>query len=120
MTRRARPEDAIQRAVFQHIRARGVQGLVAFHVPMGGWRRPTEAAILRGLGATAGIPDVIAIHDGKVFALELKAPSGRPTPAQLDMISRINEAGGFATVVYGLDAALRVLESWGLLVGRSA
>jgi hypothetical protein len=30
---RRRPEDVIQRAVFQHIRTRGVKGLVAVHYP---------------------------------------------------------------------------------------
>jgi hypothetical protein len=60
-----RPEDQIQRAVFQHIRARGVAGLVAIHVPNGGYRRPVEAAIMKGLGVTAGAPDVLLWHDHK-------------------------------------------------------
>ena len=59
MPRRRRPEDAIQRAVFQHIKARGVAGLVAIHVPLGGYRKPVEAKILQGLGVTAGVPDVL-------------------------------------------------------------
>ena len=63
--RRRRPEDVIQRAVFQHIRARGVAGLVAIHVPNGGYRRPVEAAIMKGLGVTAGAPDVLLWHDHK-------------------------------------------------------
>ena len=63
--RRGRPEDVIQRAVFQHIRARGVPGLVAIHVPNGGYRRPVEAKILCGLGVTAGVPDVLLWYAGK-------------------------------------------------------
>jgi hypothetical protein len=41
-------ESAIQKAVFQHLAARGCG--VAFHVPNGGWRSPIEAAILKGMG----------------------------------------------------------------------
>jgi hypothetical protein len=50
---RRRPEDAIQRAVFQHLRARAAPGVFAFHVPNGGYRKPVEAAIMKGLGAVA-------------------------------------------------------------------
>lgn len=71
MSGRRQPEAAIQRAVFQHIRARGAGGLVAFHVPNGGARRPIEAAILKGLGVVAGAADVILLHRGRAFALEL-------------------------------------------------
>jgi hypothetical protein len=44
---RRNPEQAVQRAVFQHIRARGVPGLVAIHVGNGGCRKPAEAAIMK-------------------------------------------------------------------------
>ncbi len=35
-----RPEQALQKAVVQHLRIRGVPGLVFFHVPNGGHRKP--------------------------------------------------------------------------------
>jgi hypothetical protein len=113
-----RPEDEIQRAVFQHIRARGVAGLVAFHVPNGGKRKPIEAAILKGLGVRAGVSDIIAVHQGKIFALELKAEDGRPTEAQIAFLSDFEKAGAFTAMPRGLDAALATLEAWGLLIGR--
>jgi hypothetical protein len=69
------PESAIQKAVFQHLAARGCG--FAFHVPNGGWRSPIEAAILKGQGVKPGVPDLIVIKDGRPFALELKAEGGR-------------------------------------------
>jgi hypothetical protein len=48
--RRPRPEQQLKIALFQHIKHRGVPGLVAFHPANGGARRPVEAAILKGLG----------------------------------------------------------------------
>src|SRR5262249_23601642 len=69
--RRRRPEDAIQRSVFAHFAVRGTPGSFAFHPANGGWRSRVEAAILKGLGVRAGVPDVIAVKDGRTYALEL-------------------------------------------------
>jgi hypothetical protein len=63
-------------------------GVFAFHPANGGYRKPIEAAILKGLGVTAGMPDVIAIHEGRCYAMEVKAEGGRPTPKQLEAIDR--------------------------------
>jgi hypothetical protein len=118
MPARRRHEQEIQRSVVQHLRRRGARGAVWWHVPNGGARRKTEAAILKGLGVRAGVADICVVHGGKFFALELKAPSGRSTPAQMAFRDGINAAGGFAAEAVGLDAAILCLESWGLLRGR--
>jgi hypothetical protein len=112
-------EQQIQRAVFQHLRARGAPGVFAFHVPNGGYRRPTEAAILKGLGVVAGVPDIIAIHQGRCYAMELKAEGARATDKQLACIAALREAGAFTCIAEGLDRALACLEAWGLLRGRA-
>jgi hypothetical protein len=117
--RRQRPEAAIQRAVFQHLRTRAAPGVFAFHPANGGYRKPIEAAILKGLGVIPGVPDMIAIHNGRVFALELKAEGGRTTDKQLACIAALREAGAFTCIAEGLDRALACLEAWRLLRGRS-
>jgi VRR-NUC domain len=116
-TRRHRPEDSIQRTVCQHLQARGCPGLVWWHTPNGGKRSRIEAAIMKGLGVRAGVSDLIAVHEGRAFALELKADGGRPTEVQLQFIEDFQAAGGYAVVAEGLDQALRVLETWNLLRG---
>lgn len=118
--RRASPEAQIQRAVFQHLDQRAAPGVFAFHVPNGGYRKPIEAAIMKGMGVKAGVPDVICIKDGQVFALELKAEDGRPTEAQLRAVENIRNAGGFAAICYGLDRAIACLEAWQILRGKAA
>jgi len=115
---RNRSEDAIQRAVFQHLRARAAPNVFAFHPANGGYRKPVEAAIMKGLGVVAGVPDVIAIHNGRVFAMEIKAEGGRATDKQLACIAALREAGAFTCIAEGLDRAIACLEGWGLLVGR--
>jgi hypothetical protein len=73
---------------------------------------------MKSLGWMAGLPDVFAVHNGRVFALELKAEGGRATDQQLATIAALHEAGAFTAIAEGLDRALAVLESWGLLLGR--
>jgi len=118
--RRRSPEGAIQRAVFQHLRARGVPNLFAFHPPNGGYRKPAEAAIMKGMGVVAGTPDIIAICQGRVYGLELKAEGGRATEKQLATIAAMEAAGAFTAIAEGLDRALACLERWGLLRGRAS
>jgi hypothetical protein len=117
--RRQRPEAAIQRAVFQHLRARGAPGVFAFHPANGGYRKPVEAAIMKGLGVVAGVPDIIAVHEGRCYAMELKAEGGRPTETQLAAVAAMEAAGAYCCIAEGLDRALAVLEGWGLLRGRA-
>jgi hypothetical protein len=117
MTKRA--EEDLHRTVVQHLRHRGVAGLLWFHVPNGGRRRPVEAAIFSGLGVRPGVADLILLQQVRAFALELKANNGRATPAQMQFASEFNTAGGTASIVHGLDQALRTLETWGLLRGRA-
>jgi hypothetical protein len=118
--RHAQPEAALQRAVFLHLRARSAPGVFAFHPANGGYRKPVEAKILKGLGITAGVPDIIAIKDGRCYGLELKAEGGRATPKQLEAIAAMEAAGAYCCIAEGLDRALAVLEAWGLLRGRAA
>jgi hypothetical protein len=117
---RATSEQAIQRAVCEHLRQRSASGLVWWHTPNGGRRSPVEAAIFNGLGVRAGVSDLILLRDGRAFALELKTEQGRPTAAQMTLISEFRAAGGEASIVSGLDQALWTLETWGLLRGRAA
>jgi hypothetical protein len=118
--RRRRPEDATQRAVFQHLRARAAPGVFAFHPANGGYRKPVEAAIMKGLGVVAGVPDVIVIHAGRCYALEIKAPGGRATPKQRAAIAAMEAAGAYTCIAENLDRALEVLERWQILRGRAS
>ena len=112
-----RPEQQIQKAVIVHLRVRGVSGLVYTHCPNGGFRRPIEAAIFKSLGLRACVSDLLLWHRAKSYALELKAEGGRATAAQLKFIEDMRAAGAEAAISEGLDRALAILESWGLLRG---
>lgn len=51
----------------------------------------------------AGIPDLLVCCKGKFIALEIKAPTGKPSELQLYNIEKIKEAGGIALVLYPKD-----------------
>ena len=112
-------EQQIQLAVCRHLLWRGVPGLVWFHPPMGGYRTPTEAKIMKGLGVKAGVADLILLHNGEAFALELKTEKGRASDAQLKFATAWQLAGGSSYIANGLDEALAVLKTWGLLKGEN-
>ena len=113
----SRPEQQIQRAVFEHLAVRAASTVFAFHPANGGWRTRVEAAILKAMGVKAGVPDIIAIKGGQCYALELKAADGRLTPVQRDAHAAPVAAGATLELAYGLDEALARLEAWGLLRG---
>jgi hypothetical protein len=115
----SRPEQGIHRVVVQHLRQRGVPGLVFTHPANGGYRTKIEGAIFKSLGVRAGVSDLLLWHAGRFFALELKAPGGRATDAQREFLADMEKAGGFTCLAEGLDAALHALETWGLLRGYS-
>jgi hypothetical protein len=113
------PERLIQKAVFCHLRCRPAAGVVAFHVANGGYRHKSEAAIFKGMGVLAGIPDIIALKAGRMYALELKRQGGKVSPEQRDTMDMLTAAGATCAVAYGIDEAILQLESWQLLRGKS-
>ncbi len=122
-----RPEQDIHKTVAQHLRQRGAPGVLWWHTGQGvklGGRRSRkgvaiQGSIMKGLGVRAGVSDILALHHGKFFALELKAPGGRASEAQLEFISDVQANGGFTCIAEGLDEALRTIETWGLVRGVS-
>jgi len=116
MMRRARPEQALQKAVCGHLAWRAATDCFWFHPPNGGWRSAIEAAVFKSLGVKPGVPDLILIHRGKVFGLELKAGKrSRLSEAQHAWHERLRAAGAEIATANNIDAALALLEQWGAL-----
>lgn len=90
-------------------------GTIFWHTPNGGFRSAAEAGRFKALGVKPGIPDLLALRECRLFALELKADGGRLSPSQTDMLAALERAGATTGVAVGIDEALTKLESWGLL-----
>ena len=120
MTRRHHPEAAIHAAVCDHLRLRAKPDVLWLHVPNGERRDAITGAKLKRMGTLAGTSDFLLWHQGNSFALELKAPGGRPSEAQLNFMARFAAAGGHTCFASDVDRALAVLEAWQLLRGRAS
>jgi hypothetical protein len=125
--RYGRQEESVQRSFFDHVRARGVEGLVVWHTPqgnlLGGVTKggvPLQAIINKRLGVLAGVSDVLAFHRGQMFCLELKSETGTLTVSQRAFLDAMTVQGATCAVAKGLDQALELFEAWGLLKGKTA
>ena len=110
---RKREEDAAQKWVVEWVR-RTCPSVLIFHVPNGGQRSRTEAAILKGLGVLAGIPDLILLWPGHVAGLEMKAPKGKPTPEQEAIGERMIQMGHLWGVARSPEEAIALFAQWGV------
>ena len=86
-----------------------------FAIPNGGRRDPVTGARLKAEGVKAGVPDLClpwpAVGWHGLF-IELKAPGGRPTAAQMRWIERLRTAGYRAEVCYGWEEAAEVISEY--------
>ena len=117
MSVRQHPEQNLQRALADHLRARAQPNVYWFHPANGGARTAIEGAILKACGVRAGTPDLICIKDGRTFGLELKTAHGRLSEAQRVAHDEMRQAGAEVAVAIGLDDAIAQLERWQLLRG---
>jgi hypothetical protein len=107
-------EDNIQRVLFAHLNRRAARGVVYWHTPNGGKRQISEAAKFKRLGVRPGMPDVMLLRGGELFALELKTDTGRLSDDQRATLQSLTAAGATVATAYGLDHALKLLEQWGI------
>jgi hypothetical protein len=82
---------------FHIINGRRVQfGLCVGSSDLIGWRTVTVT------------PDMVGKRIALFLALEVKTPTGKPTPEQVNFIEAVGRAGGMAGVVRNVDEAIGV------------
>lgn len=47
-----------------------------------------------------GVPDIIGCVNGRFVGIEVKASNGKPSVLQIRNIKLINDAGGYARIIY--------------------
>lgn len=58
-----------------------------------------------------GIPDILACYHGRFLGLEIKSPTGRPSPLQQHELRQIAAAGGGAHIVRSAQHAAAILDA---------
>lgn len=51
----------------------------------------------------SGIPDLLVCCNGYFVGVEIKATNGKPSPLQIHNLKQIEEAGGYAVLLYPQD-----------------
>lgn len=110
-----RPEQDMHKAVVSHLKLRSAPRVFFWHTPNEGRRGWVNAAALKAMGMVSGVPDLVILKGGELFALELKATSGRLTPSQRLVMERMRDCGAHVAVARSLDEALVTLECWGII-----
>jgi len=65
--------------------------------------------ILQGLGSFNGIPDRIAIKNGRTIYLEIKRPKGKQSPGQIEFEWNITNQKGEYYLIDNLDDLIKIL-----------
>lgn len=118
MTRRGTPEADVQRSIVTLLRAViPAPGMIhaSGHEQPGRsreWAR--RQAILKGMGALAGFPDLIVLADGVTLFLEVKAPGGSLSPAQREFRDHAQAQGFPWALVRSADDALAAVHAAGI------
>ena len=119
--RMKREEDALQRQQVQYLRILESQGrLLFFAVPNGGKRSKIEAAIMKGLGVRAGVPDLVILHDQKCSFIENKSAKGRLSPSQMQFIDYCARHGYYFHLCSNFQQFLNTLYDWGIISKKEA
>lgn len=109
-----RPEQDFQITLCQALALTLPKDAVFFAIPNAARRSFVDGKMQRKAGLRKGVPDMVVIHGGKAFFLELKARDGRVSTDQKDMINLLKIAGAKATVVRTVEQALDALREWGV------
>lgn len=111
----AQPEARLQAAIVQHLKLCGAPGVLWFHPPNEARRSYGLAASLKAIGMVAGVADLIILHQGRAYALEIKAKGGKQSPAQAAFEADCAAAGVPYACVDNIAAALTVLHDWAVI-----
>jgi hypothetical protein len=116
-------EFIIHAALVEHLRRFRRDGVVFFHPSSGEERtklvHPKTGKIfcpggtrLQRMGLRKGVPDLVLLHSGRMFGLEVKSPAGTLSREQKEFRVEWERAGGIYAVVRSVKEGTILLEKW--------
>ena len=106
--------ETTHQAVVAHLERRPVPSCMCWHTPYGELRQPGNGSKLRAMGTRAGMPELLQLRAGQLYALKLKSEGGSASDVQRVAMAELTAVGATVGVAYGLDAALAQIAAWGL------
>lgn len=85
------------------------------HIPNGGKRSKTEAAIFKAMGVKSGVPDVFLPEPRGIYHglyIEFKSDKGKTFKEQDELLTSLQEAGYFVCVINSLDKAIKITRKY--------
>lgn len=77
-------------------------------------KAPQRGAQLKAMGLKAGIPDLLIVHDGRAFWIELKAPKQYPRDYQRATHQLLRHAGCEVFIARSVMEVALALETWAI------
>lgn len=96
-------ETQIQRAILQYLRAK--RFFVVRLNNTGVWD-PAGSFFRKSPNVTPGVSDLVMVHRGLSYWIEIKTPAGRQSPDQKVFQANVERAGGKYVVLRSLDEAV--------------
>jgi len=72
--------------------------------------RVMHVKIWQGLMSEKGISDIVGVHNGRFFAIEIKTAKGKVSEHQERFLQRVRDAGGIAIVARCCEDVVEALE----------
>ncbi len=111
---RSQPERLMHKALIAHLGWRCPANTWWTHFPSGGARSRVTGALMKSFGTKAGVPDILILHRGQLYGLELKSAHGRLSDVQRQCHSDLRSAGATIGTAASLDEALALLGQWNI------
>lgn len=86
-----------------------------YHVPNEGKRSKAAAGILKTMGLSSGVPDLILDYPAGVYhglRIEMKYGKNTPTAEQKDWLLRLQAAGYFVAIAWSASVAIDLLTKY--------
>jgi hypothetical protein len=106
-------EDDLHLCVADFLRAALGSDVLWTTVPLGGGGR-TRGALLKAMGALAGLPDLMFLFDRRAFFIELKTQDGELSGAQRETHARLKAGNYDVAVCRSVEEVVAQLRAWGI------
>jgi hypothetical protein len=110
---RQRPEDALHQQIAEFLRLALPPEVWWSTFPSGGGGA-ARGGKLKAMGLRAGVPDLLVLHEGRLFGIELKSAKGDVSAEQIDCHRDMVLAGARVAVCRSVDDVGFWLEKWGI------